>query len=173
MTSTEIVAWAKDAMERTFNGKKARFENTAGDIAVKAYREGCMHAWKIAQRVCNMTQAEHEEVFPGVDYIAAEFVTECEYDDVAKALDKYDKRMQDENGLHVGDEIIDDDGNVGVVIYLNHDTAEISLLLYNGHVRAFRGWPSVALFKKTGSRYGDLPDIFTAMKAKQEAEHEA
>lgn len=165
MTSTEIVAWARDAMERTFNGKKARFENAAGDIAAKAYREGCDEGWAQAQRIATMTPDETRSAL-GLDFME---IMQCGYDEIRRELKEHDASTT----LNVGDEIIDDDGNVGVVIYLNHDTAEISLLLYNGHVRALRGWPSVTLFKKTGRRYGDLPDIFTAMKAKQEAEHEA
>lgn len=127
---------------------------------MKTYEDGLNEAWKVARKVvCDKvhggyTLTELVDIF-GARSLSEIFSTHT----VSEAINK----IENYDGIKVGDEVTDNDGWTGVVTWISPDGEYMIVVLQDGSaLRWHKG-----SFKKTGRHFSQIAEVLKQMKEKE------
>ena len=113
--------------------------------------------WELADYMCRMSQTEKNLCF-GFSY-PSEVTTNLSYQE-AKSL--FEKWMENENEIHVGDEIYSDGDYEKAVAMEIHEDGSVSVYTKNGHIEHW--WNKMRNLKKTGHHFPGVAELLEKMR---------
>lgn len=118
----------------------------------KTYEDGLNDAWEVVRRLeYELTPAERVEIFGY--YSPYDIIDALTPQEVIEKLEKHDR-------IEVGDEVIDDAGDKGIVTRVSPDREYLTVILGDGI--AIR-WENKE-FKKTGRHFPQIAEVLRQMQ---------
>lgn len=135
------------------------------------YELGLNDAWKAARKLVFMDYGERNKVLGYNLDSVNEIFAKCTASEAIEKLCKYEEQKKQANEIRVGDEVVNNNGDKGIVLCYYHETdscgnyTEEWLVVYMSKYDV----PQTVTkkrFKKTGKRY----DVMSILKQMQEGE---
>jgi hypothetical protein len=125
------------------------------------YKEGLEKAWEAVKRIAlsvkdnGLSMDECQELF-GHNTLYAILNNNMSVYDVIEMLDKYDER----NEIHVGDEIVFDDGEKAVVTKVYNELQRVTAVCSDGCARCRK----IDDIKKTGNHFAEVSKMLETLR---------
>lgn len=117
--------------------------------------------WELADYMCRMSQTEKNRCF-GFSY-PSEVTTNLTYQE-AKSM--FEKWMENENEIRVGDEIYSDGDYEKSVVMEIHGDGSVSVYTKNGCIEHW--WNKIHNLKKTGRHFDEIVQLLNKIRGEEE-----